>query len=176
MSGPSSGHLQFRQGDGYFLLRVGGVARRGDDVLLHRAEDEDFWSLPGGRVQFGETAEQAMAREMVEETGHSVDVGPLVAIIENFFTHEGLDRALDEPGELEYHEMGLYFHIDVAAPLKEGDRFTGIELAGTDREFRLEFRWFHRDDVEDLDVRPVGLRGLLAAPFTPDVSHIVNNG
>ncbi len=173
---PASGHLQFRHPDGYFLLRVAGIARRGDDVLLHRAEDDDFWSLPGGRVLFGEAAEEALVREMLEEIGYEVEVGPLVVIVENFFIHEQLDRALDETGEVGYHEMGLYFHIEAPGVLMDRDEFSGTELAGTDREFRLEFRWFHRNDLTTLDVRPVALREVLALPFTPVLQHIVNRG
>lgn len=173
---PASDHLQFRHPGGYFLLRVAGVARRGDEVLLHRAEDDEFWSLPGGRVLFGEAAEAALEREMLEEIGSRVDVGPLVGIIENFFTHEQLHRALDETGEVGYHELGLYFQMDLPAGLTEQDTFVGTELAGTHREFSLVFRWVDRDELSVSDVRPVAVRSLLSGPFSPAVRHIVNHG
>ncbi len=49
-------------------------------LLVRRAHDphRGRWSLPGGRVERGETAEQAVVREVREETGLEVEVGPIV--------------------------------------------------------------------------------------------------
>ena len=40
------------------------------------------WSLPGGRVEHGETLEHAVKRELLEETGYRVTVGPLIEVVE----------------------------------------------------------------------------------------------
>jgi 8-oxo-dGTP diphosphatase len=40
------------------------------------------WSIPGGRVEVGESDEEAIRREMLEETALPVDVGPLVGTVE----------------------------------------------------------------------------------------------
>jgi 8-oxo-dGTP diphosphatase len=61
---------------------VGGVAldERGRLLLVRRANDpgRGRWSLPGGRVERGETDQQALIREMQEETGLTVQPGRLV--------------------------------------------------------------------------------------------------
>ncbi|HTR52583.1 MAG TPA: NUDIX domain-containing protein, partial [Kofleriaceae bacterium] len=44
---------------------------------------EGLWSVPGGRLEFGETLAQAVAREVREETGLIAEVGPLVCVIES---------------------------------------------------------------------------------------------
>lgn len=53
-------------------------------VLVRRANPplEGRWSLPGGRLEFSERIEQALQREIFEETGLVVAVGPLVEIVE----------------------------------------------------------------------------------------------
>jgi mutator protein MutT len=49
-------------------------------VLLHRRSDNGRWALPGGAIEIGETAEQAVVREVFEETGYTVKVMRLVGV------------------------------------------------------------------------------------------------
>ena len=43
------------------------------------------WSLPGGTLEVGETLEAGIAREIAEETGLTVDVGPIVEVFDRIF-------------------------------------------------------------------------------------------
>lgn len=65
---------------------VGAVVRddAGRLLLVRRANEpgRGLWSLPGGRVEPGESAEQALVREVREETGLLVTVGPPVGRVE----------------------------------------------------------------------------------------------
>src|SRR5439155_11424714 len=80
------------------IVGVGAVIFDGDRVLLIKRGHEPLkgeWSLPGGRVELGETLGQAVAREVLEETGLVVDVGPVVEV---------LDRVHRTPdGRVEHH-------------------------------------------------------------------------
>ena len=63
------------------MQAVGGIAIRDDHLLLVRrghAPSRGRWSLPGGRVEPGETAEHALVRELAEETGLVVEAGEFV--------------------------------------------------------------------------------------------------
>lgn len=67
-------------------VAVGGVAVRDGHLLLIRRATEPGagrWSLPGGRIEAGETMTAALVREMAEETGLVVNVGALVGLAES---------------------------------------------------------------------------------------------
>jgi ADP-ribose pyrophosphatase YjhB (NUDIX family) len=141
--------ISFRVSAFRFQLRAAVVVLRGDAVLLHRAEGDAFWALPGGRVEPGEAAVDAAVREMKEEL--SVEVRPvqLTWVVENFFIHQGES----------HHEVGLYFAsepIEGNSLLSEPGPYVGIE--GTRR---LEFAWFAPVQLASVDVRPSFLARLL---------------
>lgn len=67
------------------VVGVGAVCVRDGRLLLvrrGRPPGEGLWSLPGGRLEPGESLEEACARELVEETGLVGSVGPLRGIAE----------------------------------------------------------------------------------------------
>ena len=79
-------------GVGAVVLNAAGqvlLARRGHEPL------KGEWSLPGGAVEVGETLEEALVREIREETGVAVEVGPVVEVLDR------VERAAD--GRVEYH-------------------------------------------------------------------------
>ena len=65
---------------------VGGIVLDEDRrlllVLRGREPARGTWSIPGGRVEVGESDEEATVREVLEETGLAVRVGPLVGTVE----------------------------------------------------------------------------------------------
>jgi ADP-ribose pyrophosphatase YjhB (NUDIX family) len=64
---------------------VGAIAVEGDKLLLvRRGHDPEAgrWSVPGGRVEAGETVRRAVEREALEETGLTVCCGRLIGWVE----------------------------------------------------------------------------------------------
>jgi ADP-ribose pyrophosphatase YjhB (NUDIX family) len=120
--------IQFDEGMRRFNYRVVGVAIHDESVLLHRAAHESFWTLPGGRAEHGETAEQTIKREMQEELETDVDVVRLLWFVENFFAYDGR----------QYHEIALYFLIRLPenSPLRASAAFDR-----TDAGVLLNFKW-----------------------------------
>jgi len=76
------------------VVCAGAVIRDDEGRLLlvrrGRPPSQGLWSVPGGRVEPGETPEQAAAREVLEETGLRVQVGRLLASVEigEFLVHD----------------------------------------------------------------------------------------
>jgi mutator protein MutT len=73
------------------IIGVGAVIVDEGKVLLIRRRYEPLkgeWSLPGGMVEIGETLESALMREMLEETGLRVDVGPVVEVFDRIMRDE----------------------------------------------------------------------------------------
>lgn len=70
----------------YFAPQVAAVAivtrGPGEFLLVQRGENpgKGQWGLPGGFVELGETVETALLREVLEETGYTVALGPLVGV------------------------------------------------------------------------------------------------
>jgi ADP-ribose pyrophosphatase YjhB (NUDIX family) len=68
------------------IVAVGAFVfdRQGRVLLIERAKPpgEGLWSVPGGRLDRGETLAQAVAREVREETGLIVEVGALACVVE----------------------------------------------------------------------------------------------
>jgi mutator protein MutT len=102
------------------ILGVGAIIIEDGRVLLAERGREPlkgYWSLPGGAVEVGETLEQAVRRETLEETGLEIDP---VAVVEVF---ERITR--DSTGVAEYH----YVLIDYLCRVTGGVLVPGDDVS-----------------------------------------------
>lgn len=115
-----------------FNFRVAGVAVQNGKLLLHRTPTDNFWSLPGGRVDMFEFSKETLLREMLEEIGQKVIVGKLLWVVENFF----------EYNEIKHHEIGFYYQMEI--PDTENQR----DFVVQEDDNELLFHW---ENIEKMD-------------------------
>lgn len=134
------------------IAGVGAVIVRdrpgsGPQVLLIRRGQEPLkgqWSLPGGAVELGETLQEAVCREVLEETGLAVETVDVV---------QAFDRITrDAEGRVRYH----YVLVDFLCRLQPGVDVPATIVCSTDA---LEARWAGSGDLDGL------------TPLTIDVIH-----
>ena len=132
-----------------------GLTRIGSRLLVCRSLAHGHCYLPGGHVEFGESAEEALRREYSEETGLDVLVGPLATAVEQRFVQ----------GTKERHELSLVFHVELRSPASSGGE---VVLA---REPDIAFEWIPVFKLETERFVPACLIPHLAAgPMPPWLS------
>lgn len=132
------------------IAAVGIVCLRGDDVLLVRRGTpplEDSWSLPGGRIEWGERTADAALRELMEETACRAELIGLVDVVDAVLGRRANDGT--EP------PWGHYVLIDYAARWIEGE-----PRAGDDAR---DARFFAPEEIAALDLWSETLRIIEAA-------------
>ncbi|MDF2587614.1 MAG: hydrolase [Anaerocolumna sp.] len=67
-----------------FHIRVNarGIVIHNNKILLNQFGDGNYYNIPGGGIESGETVKQAVVREIYEETGLNVTVGDLIYVLE----------------------------------------------------------------------------------------------
>ncbi len=99
------------------IVGAAAIVLRDDQVLLvqrGREPAKGLWGLPGGMLELGETIAAGVRREVLEECGIEVAVGPLAGVF------EPMQR--DETGRLRYHYVVLdYLATYVSGELRAAD-------------------------------------------------------
>ena len=136
-----------------FIAR--GLWLHGSRVLLCQNLDKEYYYLPGGHIEFAESAAAAVEREFLEESGLKVTAGQLLLITEGAF----------QTKKRRHHEFNLIFAC--------GRRWDGSpsRLSGKSdmpptirsREKHIGFEWVDLAAAVDLDIRPLSIKAWLAS-------------
>ena len=116
-------------------VAIGAIVFKDGKVLLVRRGKppaEDLWAIPGGRVEIGETLQEATEREILEETGITIRA------LDPAFTFDVIDR--DDEGRTRFH----YVIIDLTAEYISGEPRAGDDASAA--------RWVSSGELEALKV------------------------
>ncbi len=105
-------------GDGLINIRVCAIIQKNGRLLMAYSDDAEYLYTVGGRVKFGETAGQAIVREVFEETGVKLGIDRLGFIQENYFYGD----VPSNKGKLIY-EVDYFFYMKVPEDFKPVDMY-----------------------------------------------------
>ena len=145
--------------DGLINLRVGAIILKDGKFLMVGNDREDYLYSVGGRIQFGETSEEAVVREVEEETGVRMEVDRLGFVNEVYFINDS-PRMFGRP----VYELAFYFYMHTPEDFAPKTDHIG------DGEER--FAWIAPDSADT--VYPDFLRTAITDP-QPGVIHILRD-
>ena len=146
----------------YFRYRTGAIILRGRKMLFVQNDLSDYYYMIGGAVEIGETSQECIEREVLEETGVPCKAVRCAIICENFFSGDRLDKRIS--GKL-CHILEFYYLMEAPED--------GSFREETDTGEKLT--WIPLDEIENYDVRPVMLKTKLKEAIDGGtLLHVVN--
>ena len=134
------------------VVAVGAIIiHEGKVLLVKRAHEpcKGLWSIPGGVVELGEPIREALKREVKEECGLEIEVGPVFEAVDSMVR--------DDKGRLRFH----YAIIDFLARPKGGELYVASDAEAA--------RWFGPEELQGVPMPPrtkeIVLRALEKAPL-----------
>ncbi|HON15916.1 MAG TPA: NUDIX hydrolase [Spirochaetota bacterium] len=119
---------------GKVRIRVAGILIRGNRLLLiaHKKNNEVYWLLPGGGVDYGESLHEALRREFEEELNVAIDVKDLVLVSDS----------IDPSGKR--HVVNICFLCNYLG---------GDFVLGEDKRLH-DFKFFSTEELSDITIFP----------------------
>ena len=119
-----------------FELCVRAIIQDDDRILVCKRKDKDYYFFPGGHIEFGETAEQALIRELNEELNILVKKVSFIGVGENIFIQDNE----------KHHEINLVFEV------------LADEVEDKSKEDHIDFFFFDKEKFAKEEVLPVSLK------------------
>ena len=124
-------------------IPVRGVCVKLNQILLCHTKNARNTYLPGGHVEFMESAADALLREMLEETGMSVRVGRFLGAVEHSFVQKGEKHC----------EINLLFEMDIPE--------LSVDMDPPSLEDHIDLRWVSLKELSAAKLEPSTLRQAL---------------
>ena len=152
----------FCKDNDWFRYRVGAIIIADGEALFSYGEEAGYYYTIGGGVHIGERAEDAVLREVYEETGGNFSVLRPLGIVENFFKGDGLLDGLD------CHTIEMYY---LMKPEVKREYDVGSVTNSGEHE---KMCWLPIEKIDEYDVRP-GIVKKILKNIPPYLVHYVND-
>ena len=129
-------------------IRACAIIIHDNKLLVHNNVNESHVALVGGRVKIGESSEQTIRREIMEEMGKEIEIIEYVSTIENFF----------EADDMPYHEIMFVYRVDFK---NEEDKKIIETIHNVEGEDELRYDWIDLDKIDEYPLKPDILKDLL---------------
>lgn len=156
----------FTRDKNWFRYRAGAIIVEDNNVLFATDDTIDYYYTVGGGVHLGESAEDCVKREVLEETGIAYDVDRLAVICENFFTGKGADFE-----GMDCHCLELYFVMKSKGMPKKMKR-KSVNATGEVEHMK----WIPLDEIDKYNIKPSFLKGRLQEIINGNgIVHVVSD-
>ena len=125
---------------GRFSYRVGAIILHENKLLMVKNSGDDFYYTVGGRAKLGESAEESILREAMEETGLPLEIERLAFIHENFFTFG--------PSNEQFHEICLFFLM------RPHDGLSKIRQSFSEEYGEVSIHWLPVGKLDEYKIYP----------------------
>ena len=152
----------FTKENNWFRYRAAAIIVENDCILFARNETDDYLYSIGGGVHLGETAEDAVLREVFEETGVHYEIDRLAVIHENFFNENSGTLT-----GLNCHEISLYFLMKPRGSQK-------LHSNSMTQGVKEEMHWIPIKELDKYKAFPTFLKNYFDCEHV-GIEHIVTN-
>lgn len=138
------------------------IIQQDDKFLIMNLNDAEYYHLPGGHVEIGESSADALNREIKEEVGIEVNLDKIVLVSEEFY------RKLD----LDVHSVIFYY---LAKPKVRVLTENSVRMEqGRTRVNKIVLRWVTCDELAKIDLRPTFMKDLILKRNFETFKHYVD--
>lgn len=138
--------IRYKENNYQFHYRTSAIIYNKDKtkILLFKSSNRDFYMLPGGKVNELESSEDALKREVKEETGLEISIIDFKCFSECVVTDK----------EMTYQQVEAIYEASYNDEINN-DEFNGLE------ENWILFKWFNINDLDNVLIEPKEIKDIL---------------